>query len=436
MQNQTTATAAVENSKATGFSKQDLVWSLSMFGTAVGAGVLFLPIRAGLEGFWPLILIAVLVGPMTYLSHRALARFVLSSDNPKADLADVVVEHFGKSAGVIISFLYFFAIYPIVLIYGNAITNTIDSFVANQLGMAILNADGDVVSSIFPRWILSGVLVAMMMSVMILGQKLMLKATELLVYPLVAILLGMSVYLIPEWSMEAMAFDKMPAFDDMMLVVYLTIPMLIFSFNHSPAVSSMAQAQRDTYGKGAADKSDAILKRASFMLLGFVMFFVFSCVLALSPAQLAEAKAQNLPVLSYLANEFESPVISLLGPLVAFLAIFSSFFGHYLGAKEGLAGIVRKGAPKIVESMGEKNFDKALVAFFFFTTWGVAVLNPSVLGMIESLGAPFIAAILFLMPMYAIKKVPAMKKYDGKLSNIFVTVMGIVAISAIVKDLI
>ncbi|WP_298443556.1 aromatic amino acid transport family protein [uncultured Ferrimonas sp.] len=417
-------TATATDKKSVGFTKQDLTWSLSMFGTAVGAGVLFLPIRAGLEGFWPLIVIAMLVGPMTYLSHRALARFVLSSSDPKADIADVVVEHFGKSAGVIISFLYFFAIYPIVLIYGNAITNTIDSFMVNQLEMASM-----------PRWILSGLLVAAMMSVMIMGQKLMLKATELLVYPLVAILLGMSIYLIPEWSMAAMSFDKMPEFGDLMMVVYLTIPMLIFSFNHSPAVSSMAQAQRDSYGDDAVAKSDMILKRASGMLLGFVMFFVFSVVLSLSPAQLAEAKAQNLPVLSYLANEFDSPVISLMGPLVAFLAIFSSFFGHYLGAKEGLAGMIRKGAPQIVESMGAKSFDKALVAFFFFTVWGVAIINPSVLGMIESLGAPFIAAILFLMPMIAIKKVPSMKKYDGKLSNIFVAVMGVIAISAIVKGL-
>ncbi len=35
--------------EAVKFTKEDLTWSLSMFGTAVGAGVLFLPIRAGLE---------------------------------------------------------------------------------------------------------------------------------------------------------------------------------------------------------------------------------------------------------------------------------------------------------------------------------------------------------------------------------------------------
>lgn len=39
------------------------------------------------------------------------------------------------------------------------------------------------------------------------------------------------------------------------------------------------------------------------------------------------------------------------------------------------------------------------------------------------------------MPMYAIRKVPAMQRYQGKLSNIFVTVMGLIAISAVVYGL-
>jgi serine transporter len=35
-----------------------------------------------------------------------------------------VEEHFGVGAGKLITLLYFFAIYPIVLIYGVGITNT------------------------------------------------------------------------------------------------------------------------------------------------------------------------------------------------------------------------------------------------------------------------------------------------------------------------
>ena len=59
--------------------RHDTHWAISLFGTAVGAGILFLPINLGLGGIWPLIIVAVLAGPMTFLAHRGLARFVLSS---------------------------------------------------------------------------------------------------------------------------------------------------------------------------------------------------------------------------------------------------------------------------------------------------------------------------------------------------------------------
>ena len=99
------------------WTKFDVVWMLNLFGTAVGAGILFLPINAGMSGIWPLVVITLLVGPMTYFAHRGLARFVLSSSRADSDITAVVEEHFGLSAGKLITLLYFFAIYPILLIY-------------------------------------------------------------------------------------------------------------------------------------------------------------------------------------------------------------------------------------------------------------------------------------------------------------------------------
>ena len=91
----------------------------------------------GASGHWWLWLF--LVGPMTYFAHRGLAYFVLSSSKPGSDITEVVEEHFGPTAGKLITLLYFFAIFPILLIYGNGITNTVDSFIVNQLGMASPN---------------------------------------------------------------------------------------------------------------------------------------------------------------------------------------------------------------------------------------------------------------------------------------------------------
>ncbi|NAX38308.1 HAAAP family serine/threonine permease, partial [Vibrio sp. V27_P1S3P104] len=50
------------------WNTHDTYWLLSLFGTAVGAGILFLPINLGLGGFWPLVILALLAYPMTYLS--------------------------------------------------------------------------------------------------------------------------------------------------------------------------------------------------------------------------------------------------------------------------------------------------------------------------------------------------------------------------------
>lgn len=403
------------------WNKFDATWMLNLFGTAVGAGVLFLPINAGMGGFWPLVLMAIIVGPMTYFAHRGLAYFVLSSKNPGNDITEVVEEHFGKTAGKLITLLYFFAIFPILLIYGNGITNTVDSFIVNQLGMVSPN-----------RAVLSFVLIAVLISVMLFNEKVMLKITEWLVYPLVLILFALSIYLIPEWN--GAMLHEFPTAGGFVTTLWLTIPVLVFSFNHSPAISSFTCSQFREYKTfdGAERHIGHTEKGTSTILLFFVMFFVFSCVLTLTPEELVAAKAQNISILSFLANKFDNPYISYFGPLVAFLAITSSFFGHYMGAREGLEGLYLKMKG---ESVNRKKLNYATALFFLLTLWGVAIINPSILGLIESIGGPIIAMILFIMPMYAIRKIPAMKRYSGRFSNVFVTIMGLIAISAVVYGL-
>ncbi|WP_305816343.1 aromatic amino acid transport family protein [Photobacterium leiognathi] len=412
---QNTSTAVKTGAAKTRWTYKDFTWALSLFGTAVGAGVLFLPIKAGAGGFWPLVILALIAAPMTWLAHKGLARFVLSAKNPNADITDTVEEHYGKAGANLITFAYFFAIYPIVLIYGVGITNTVDSFMVNQLGMESI-----------PRWLLSGVLIALMTAGVVFGKELMLKATSAMVYPLVFILLALSIYLIPDWNTSMMSVT--PDWSSMPAVVWLAIPIIVFSFNHSPIISQFAKEQRHVYGEDAAKKTDMITGGAAMMLMGFVMFFVFSVVLSMSPEQLNMAKEQNISVLSYLANVKDSPAISYLGPLVAFAAITSSYFGHFLGAHEGLVGLAKSRS-----SMPVSKIEKLSLAFIVITTWFVAIINPSILGMIETMGAPMIAAILFLMPVVAMQKVPAMAKYKTSVAaRIFTALCGIAAITSVI----
>lgn len=398
----------------------DTNWTLSLFGTAVGAGILFLPMNAGAGGLWTLIVVTALVLPMTYLSHRALSRFVCASRHPDSDITVVAREYFGDTAGKIVGVLYFLSIYPIVLIYGVGITNAIDSTIVNQLGMPSP-----------PRWLLSGVLIALLTAVMVAGERVTMLVTQIIVWPLAFIVMGVSLLLIPEWNLEGQTAVQPPL--EMGATVWLTIPVLVFAFSHAAAISQFSVALQRDYGPALAPrKASKILLVVAVALVVFTMTFVFSCTFALGQDGLRAASASNLPVLSYLANVMQSPLISFAGPAIAIAAITSSYFGHYMGASEGARSIARMflGDAR-VDAVSPRAQDWLVATFIFTTTWIVAILNPSILDLIDRLSGPVIASILYLMPMYAIHKVPALEPYRGRWSNVFVTIAGLVAVTGI-----
>ena len=399
-------------------------WAISLFGTAVGAGILFLPINAGSFGFWPLLVATILIGPMTYFSHRGLARMICASPRQGEDITAVVTDYFGKTAGLIISVVYFCAIFPIVLIYGVSITNTVNSFIVNQLGGPTI-----------PRPLLSFLLVGVMTVVFTFGQRIVLAVTQFLVYPLIFCLGALSIYLIPRWDIAS--FMEVGN-NDWRIVgsVALIIPVLVFSFNHSPAISQFSLAMVAAHGREkSSENASRALALTAILLTVFTMFFVWSCTLTLGADGLAEAREQNLPVLSYLANVTGVPVLAFLSPIVAMVAIVSSYFGHVLGATEGGNFLLRTVAPRTTKKMTEKQITSVMHGIIFVCAWVVAILDPSILGLIEAIGGPFIASILYLLPMYAIHRIDALKQFRTRASNYFVVVTGLIAVGATIWGL-
>jgi serine transporter len=419
-----TLTPSISTETHAEWNKQDTVWMLSLYGTAIGAGTLFLPINAGLNGIIPLVIMLLLAFPMTYYSHRALCRFVLSSSSAHNNITDVVEEHFGVFSGRILTVLYFLSIYPVLLMYSVAITNTTQSFIVNQMGFNAL-----------PRALLSIVLILGLMAIVRFGKDLIVKSMSVLVYPFASTLLFLSLYLIPHWNTSIFQQNDTLQVNGgygLFMTLWLILPVMVFSFNHSPIISSFAQSQRQQYGTLANKKSTSIMKYSHIMMVISVMFFVFSCVFSLSPQNLMEAKQQNISILSYLANHFNNPIITYVAPVIAFIAISKSFLGHYLGAKEGLSGIIVKAMQSVGKTIQKSALTRVIELFMIVSCWIVATINPNILVMIETLAGPIIALLLFIMPMYAITKVPAMQKYRNYTSNVFVALIGIIAISAII----
>ncbi|CAI3923205.1 aromatic amino acid transport family protein [Commensalibacter papalotli (ex Botero et al. 2024)] len=405
------------------WGSSDTVWMLSLYGTAIGAGVLFLPINAASGGIIPLLVLTILAFPMTYLSHRALCRFILVGKG--ADITVVVEEQFGKYLGYLITVLYCFALYPILLMYSVSLTNTIESFIQNQLHMIPPS-----------RALIAFILVGFLMMIVQCGKMLIVNIMSTLVYPFIAILMIISVCLIPQWTGEIFKSVSLSGAvhqggNGLLLTLWLLIPVTVFSFNHFPIISSLAVAKTEEYGDKAEKKCSSIIKYSNILMVVTVLFFVFSCSLCLTPENLHEAKIQNVSILSYLANHFHTPFLSWVAPIVAFVAMCKSFLGHYLGAKEGIHGVVIKSFKFAnIDVKQDKFLQIFTTIFIFITAWLVSIYNPNVLTLIESISGPVFAIFLFLMPMYAIHTIPALAKYRGKKSNIFITIIGCIAVSA------
>ncbi|MDT8976424.1 aromatic amino acid transport family protein [Paenibacillus sp. chi10] len=409
--------------------KQDTTWALSLFGTAIGAGVLFLPINAGAGGLLSLLLITILAFPVMYFSHRALAKMIYASKSADEGITGTIREYFGNKASIIFNIVFFFSIYIIVLMYSVALTNTASSFIVNQLHM---NEP--------PRAILSLVLVLGLIAILNFGQDITVKVMSMLVYPFIASLLFISISLIPQWNTSMLSFSSVSTaptgVGGYFNMIWMILPIIVFSFNHSPMISSFVMKQRQTYGILATDaKCSQIQKVCYIMTFIVVMFFVWSSVLSLTPDDLVIAKEQNLSVLSYLANRLNSPLITIAAPIIAFVAVTKSFLGHYVGVYEVMRDMIISAGKARGKNLKEKTVKRAILVFVVLTCWYAAYANPSILGIIDTLSGPLVAAILCLLPMYAINKVPALAKYKGKLSNIFVTVVGVLTVLASLKAL-
>lgn len=407
------------------WEKSDSVWTMGLYATAVGAGTLFLPITVGSNSPVILLFILLLAFPLSYYSHRALSRFVLSSSHREGDITHVVEEHFGAKAGRLLMLVYLMAFYPIILVYSISITNAIQSFVVHQLGNAEL-----------PRGLLVlGVMLGLHL-ILLAGKQIVVSAISVLALPMVAFLIGLSIYLLPQWSLsyfsESQAVDwRDPAF---WKSLWLIVPVMVFSFSHAPIISSFSAAQKKRCQESADLRAKRIIKYSSMLICGSVLFFVVSCVMSLSQAEMALARTDNISVLSALANKFSNPLIAYVGPLIAILAMSKSFLGTSMGVSEGTVSMVSGACQGLGLSLRESTIARVSSVILFMVTAVITYLNPNVLDIIERVSGPLIAVILFLLPACSIYRLPALRRYRGP-STLFVLVMGLLAISALIYDL-
>ena len=397
----------------------DKGWVLTCFGTAVGAGILFLPIRAGVGGIWPTILLALIIFPITYVAHRGITRIVASCPK-KTDIVGAVEYDLGANVAFAVSILYFLSIITICVGYATGITNIVSSFMTNQLGMGEIS-----------RPILTFALLAIMTLVLLGGSRLLVVVTSIITFPLIFLLAALSLYMIPYWNLSAFAAPMNGA--DFVKNFLLLFPILVFAMNFSPVCSSLGAfyGQECSNKEEAVRRSDKVIFWTALILLIFVMFFVFSMILSTTPDMMAKAQQDNVDVLTTISLHFNQPLLFYIPPIIAFLAIASSYFGHFTGTREGLVGIIVRLAtwnnPAKKDEFNHKKINFIMTIVLFIGLWFLAVFNPPILKIIGALSAPIIAMYAYLMPVALMRHVPRLFIYRSKWGAA-VFIMGIVGI--------
>ncbi|WP_236300079.1 amino acid permease [Enterobacter bugandensis] len=400
------------------WSKDETLWSFALYGTAVGAGTLFLPIQLGSAGAIVLFITALVAYPLTYWPHRALAQFILSSNTKGNEgITGAVSHYYGKKIGNLITTLYFIAFFVVVQIYAVAITNSLTEQLAKHL-----TVDTTV------RVLVSLGVVLVLNLIFLMGRHITIKVMGFLVFPLIAYFLFVSIYLTGSWQpsllTSQMAFDRQTLHQ-----VWISIPVMVFAFSHTPIISTFAVDRREKFADGAMDKCKKIMKVAYLIICLSVLFFVFSCLLSIPPSYIMAAKEQGVTILSALSMMPSSPAwLGISGIIVAIVAMSKSFLGTYFGVIEGATEIVKSSLNQ-VGIKKSRTFNRAIsIMGVSLITFAVCCINPNAISMIYAISGPLIAMILFIMPTLSTYLIPSLKPYRS-IGSLLTLIVGVLCVS-------
>jgi serine transporter len=403
--------------------QNDLYWSFSLYGTAIGAGVLFLPIAIGVLGIIPALIIFIFTFPLVFFPHRSLCRFVISDSNKDADATAVADKYFSKKGSFLFNLLYLFCILPILLIYSAGIVNTLIDFLNYQLNYSVQY-----------RFIVCLIIISILILLVSFGKKFIARIMSIIVVPFIIVLLILSLWMIQYWDFAIIqqSINHNNNFKGIILSIFVAIPIIIFSFNHSPIISSLAVHVKNKYDDDIDKKASKIIAISNMLMIFTVVLFTLSTLFSLTPADFISAKEQNISILSYLADHSKNAFLRYTTPIIAFIAMSKSFFGHYLGVREGIMSILSK----ITHPTDEKKRSKITLLITFFACLAVSYLNPNILNIISVILGPFLIVLLFFIPTYSMYKIKQMSKYRNKYIDLFITSIGIITIFVVLYQFI
>ena len=392
-------------------NSKDWGWVAINIGMGIGAGIVFLPVQAGLVGLWTFLLAVIVAYPVLYLFQRLFINTI--AEAPKCeDYPTVISNYLGKAWGIALGFIYFIMLVIWVFIYSLTITNDSASYLYNY----------GVTSTLWSNYSVYSLCIVIFMVFLAFKSRILLfHLSKILVVVILVLLVILSFLIIPYWDMD----NIMPitSYWKMIKEAIVTLPFAMTSILFLQSLSPMVIGVRSRSGSIAEGRkrSIKIMNTSFFMLAGIVFFFALSCTLAVNHREAVHAFKANTSFLVILAKHVPGITIPIIGIIIGIFAVMTSFFGVLLGFYEACVGLsinifFRK---KPREQVNMKVLSKFIIVFTVLVAWSAAVLNFKIL-YFTSICSPIFGIIGCFIPVILVYSNEGLRKYRGFVAYIIV----------------
>jgi serine transporter len=384
-------------------------WTMGFVGTGIGAGILFLPIQAGTSGMICFLLSCCIAFTLSYVSHKTFAKLIIDSGAPK-DFPQVIQNYLGNTFALITTILFFLLMIGYLSVYVIGLNVGLSEYLYSlKIIQTPLHN-----TSLFPL-----ILISTLVAIISLNERIIIKIMSFITFPLIILLLILSLSLIQHWHLSY--FTNIPSPHKFIAGMFYNLPILIFAGLFFPPITSMVLSHRKTLGKkiDVQKHSYKTIKYAQIVLLGFTIFFTISCLLATPPEILSKSVGSNLNIMAILGKTYKTKSLSIIAPLIAVIAIITSFLGYYFGAKESIKNLIAfflKRYKEIPENnmnsiLNTKRMTLSINISLGIFLWVIAMLNFGIERFLSVTCTPITAFLLYIIPVIIFTRISMYKRY-------------------------
>ncbi|MFJ9989383.1 hypothetical protein ACIQSO_01480 [Pseudomonas putida] len=369
---------------------------------AIGSGIIFMPIQMGVKGIWVSLTSILIAYPAVYYISDIFLRS-LSRTDACDDYTSIVTQYLGKNWGMALSVLYFLMLLKGMLAYSSTIVSDGASY------LQTLHVTSSSIAA--TPWFIFG-LIAIMVALASRGERFLFKVSGPMIGVKLAIILFLASAMLPYWNIANLGLHIVPDALSFIRDVWLTLPFAMLSIFFGQILNPMNVGFR----KVEADSEIATYRALRASRLAFVVllvgvgFFGLSFLLSINHEGAASALQQNISALALAAQVIPGDTVRILSIVLNLIAIFTAFFGIYLGFQDALSGIVINLVDRFC-SRGPR-FNRALpyliagLSILLLANWVLFGISAMLLMQIT---VPVFGLVACLIPVYLIFRVPALR---------------------------